>query len=60
MLQLVGVLTILGVLFGLTAYRRLRESSARFARLAGIATLLLLSTAVILMGLSASPLVDLH
>jgi len=60
MLLLVGLVSIPGVLFGLRAHLRLRESSPRFAELAGAATLFLLGTAVVLVGLSASPLVELH
>jgi len=60
LLELAIVVTIPGVLFGLSAHRRLREPSPRFAELASAATLFLLGTAVLLIGLSASPLVELH
>src|SRR5262245_53684463 len=60
MLLLVLLLTIPGVLFGLSAHRRLRESSPRFAQLAGTATLFLFGTAIVIVGLSASPLVEMH
>jgi len=60
MLEFAVVVTIPGVLFGLSAHRRLRESSPKFAELAGWATLFLLGAAVVLIGLSASPLVELH